>query len=321
MAIKQALEKEALSLGFAAFGVAPAEYNPAPHNSHLRWLDKDYQGTMGYLERGVRRRFDPRVHLPGARSVIVCAHPYYSEPQNDPTRPYVSIYARGENYHTVLNDKLEALGRKMRELAGDIFYKIFVDSSPISEKTFAVKAGIGFIGRNGMVIIPRKRDGKKPQSHGSFHFLGLIITDLELEPDSPREGTCGQCRKCIETCPTEAIVDDGVVDANRCISYQTTQNKGRIPDDIARASGNMIFGCDICQIVCPYNSGISAAAEPRFFPDPDLVRADLTRLLEMTAAEFASRFEKSSIGEFKYEMFRRNAGIVNENIKSGKTEH
>ena len=308
-------------MGFSAFGVAPADYHPVAHNAHLRWLDKNLQGSMGYLERGVRQRFDPRVHLPGARSVIVCAHPYYSEPEDDPSRPYVSIYARGENYHTVLKDKLEAMVDRMRGLAGEIDAMVFVDSSPISEKTFAVKAGIGFWGRNGMVIIPRKRDGRKIQSHGSFHFLGLIITDLWLEPDLPSDVTCGQCRKCIEACPTAAIVNDRIIDATRCISYQTTQNKGRIPEDIAAASGNMIFGCDLCQTVCPYNSGILATTEPRLIPDPELVRPNLAWLLEITPKEFAQRFERSSIGEFKYEMFQRNLQIADKNIKSGKTEH
>jgi len=321
MTLKQALEQEAMTLGFAAFGVAAADYDPIGHNNHLRWLDKGYQGSMKYLERGPRQRFDPRVHLPDARSVIVCAHPYYSEPNDHPSRPYISIYARGENYHTVLRDKLETLCAKMRELSGDIAYKIFVDSLPISEKSFAARGGIGFIGRNGMMIIPKKKNGVKNSSFGSFFFLGLIITDLALEPDSPVEGTCGQCRKCIESCPTNAIVGDGIIDATKCISYHTTQNKGEIPDDIASAMGNMVFGCDICQLVCPYNSGVSPAGEPRLMPDPELIRPSLEKLICLTEKEFERRFGNNSIGEFHFEMFQRNIGVVKNNIKAGKQEH
>jgi epoxyqueuosine reductase len=321
MTIKDALEQEALTLGFAAFGVTSADYDPVAHDRHQRWLDKGFQGEMKYLERGTRQRFDPRLHLPNARSVIACAHSYYSDPADNVSRPYVSIYARGENYHTVIEDKLTALCAKMRELAGDVSYKIFVDSSPISEKTFAVKAGIGFLGRNGMVIIPMKRDGRKIPEHGSFIFLGLIITNLSLEPDQPVEGTCGQCRKCIEACPTDAILSDSVIDATRCISYHTTQNKGVIPEDMTAGMGNMIFGCDICQTVCPYNSGVAAAVEPRFFPDPELARPDLGKLLDITESDFNRRFAKNSIGEFKYEMFRRNIEIANKNLNIGKKEH
>jgi len=271
---------------------------------------------MSYLQRGPRQRFDPRVHLPGAQSVVVCAHSYYSDPDENPGAPYVSIYSRGENYHFVVEDKLQSLCLKMRDLAGDVKSKIFVDSSPISEKSFAAKAGIGFIGRNGTMIIPKKRQGKKNTSFGSFYFLGIIITELKLEPDEPATGTCGKCRKCVEACPTAAIVGDGIIDSDKCISYHTTQNKGDIPEDIASSMGNMIFGCDICQLVCPYNSGISSSVEPRFLPDPELARPDIAKLLEITESEFQRRFMNNSIGEFKYDMFKRNLQIADKNIKS-----
>jgi epoxyqueuosine reductase len=318
MTIKQALQKEAYTLGFSAFGVASAEYDPVEHNNHLRWLEKGYQGDMKYLERGPRQRFDARVHLAEASAVIVCALDYYTEPEEDSERPYVSIYARGENYHTVVGEKLEALCRKMREFEPDVHSRIFVDSSPISEKSFAVKAGIGFLGRNGNLIIPKKKSGTKNKAFGSFFFLGLIITSLKLEADSPIFGTCGECRKCIEACPTDAIVGDGIIDATRCISYQTTQNKGAIPDEIAGAMGNMIFGCDICQLVCPYNSAAVETSEPRFAPSPDLVRPGLQWLSSMTEDEFGIRFGKSCIGEFQYDMFKRNVSVARDNFGGPK---
>jgi epoxyqueuosine reductase len=326
MTLRDAVENEAQALGFAAFGVASADYDPAGHSRHLRWLDKGYHGSMKYLERGPRQRFDPRVHLPDAQSVIVCAHNYYSRTANDAARPYVSVYARGENYHTVLGDKFGILCDKMRALAPQysslrpgqscVRTKIFVDASPISEKVFAVKAGIGFMGRNGMVIIPKRKNGRKNETFGSFFFLGLVITNLKMEPDSPGIGTCGQCRKCIDACPTDAIVGDGIIDATRCISYHTTQNKGDIPEEFASAMGNMIFGCDICQQVCPYNNGVSPSEEPRFLPDPGMAAPDLTRLIDISEAEFERRFANNCIGEFSYGMFKRNVAIANENINN-----
>jgi epoxyqueuosine reductase len=318
MTIKPALENKARELGFAAFGVAPVDYDPVAHNAHLRWLDKGYQGSMAYLERGPRQRFDPKIYLPDANSVIVCAMNYYSDPQDDPDKPYISIYARGENYHVVLRDKLEALCARMRDLAPKSEAKIFVDSSPIAEKAFAVKAGLGFIGRNAMLILPKKKSGRKTVAFGSFYFLGVVITNLRLEPDEPGIGTCGQCRKCIEACPTEAIVGDGVVDATRCISYHTTQNKGELPDDVGSAMGNMIFGCDICQMVCPYNSGATATEEPRLSPNPALVAPALAALLDITDREFRARFAKSSIGEVGPGMFRRNVRTAAGNLNGGK---
>jgi epoxyqueuosine reductase len=271
---------------------------------------------MTYLERGSRQRFDPRVHLPSARSVIVVAMNYYNKPEENPRRGYFSIYARGKNYHIVLHERLKQLCAEISKIAGkEITYKLFVDSGALAEKPLAVKAGLGFIGRNSTLIIPKSKSESRKIPLGSFHFLGVIISDLELEPDSPVDGTCGQCRKCIDACPTDAIVDDGIIDAARCISYQTTQNKGDVPDDIAAATGNIIFGCDICQTVCPYNSRSVETSESDFQPSPDLVDSNLESLAALTEAEFDRRFSESSIGEFRYSMFMRNISIALRNIR------
>jgi len=316
MTLKQQIENEAYKLGFSAFGVALAEYDPVGHSKHLSWLGRGYQGSMEYLERGPRRRFDPRVHLPGARSVIACAMNYYSNPEDTPSNPYVSIYARGENYHAVVRDKLEALVGEIKHLAGDFEYRTFVDTSAFAEKAWARKAGIGFIGRNAMLIIPPKKKHNPTAARGSFHFLGVIITDLALEPDSPGIGTCGECSRCIDACPTDAIVDDGIVDSNLCISYHTTQNKDEIPRDIAAAMSNMVFGCDICQLVCPYNSRSVVATEPHLRPDPQIVGCEIDELVNMTERDFDSRFANNSIGEFSFKMFIRNAKIAYTNMRN-----
>jgi epoxyqueuosine reductase len=315
MTLKQAIENEAYALGFCAFGVADAKYDPVPHGKFQRWLERGFHGSMKYLERETRKRFDPKQHLPGAKSVMVCAHNYYSSPKIKADKPYISIYARGENYHRVLKDKLEILNTKIIQFSGGkISSKICVDSESISEKSFAVKAGGGFIGRNGLLIIPKKASGTETGYRGSFHFLGLIITDLSLEPDFPIPGNCGQCRKCVEACPTGAILENGLIDAGRCISYHTTQNKADIPDYIAKGMGNMVFGCDICQIVCPYNNKPVVSNEPRFRPDPRLVDIDIQKLSSLNEDDFGNYFGLSSLAELKYPLFLRNLSIIKKNL-------
>jgi len=305
--IKYFINKEASRLGFSAVGIADALYDPEAHNSLLRWLDSGYQAGMSYMERATRKRYDPKIHLVDARSAIVCAHNYYSDP-GSPSGGYVSIYARGENYHDVIRHKLEALRDTIAENVGKFQSRIFVDSSPIGEKALAVKAGIGFIGRNGTLILPKPKTGIPPL--GSFHFIGILLTDLEIEPDEPVPGTCGKCRRCIDACPTDAIVADGVIDAAKCISYHTTQNKGEVDDEIAAATGNMIFGCDICQVVCPYNKKAVPTDEPRLAARADMINIDLDELAKLTREEFSEKFSSSAIGDIGYEMFKRSMEIA-----------
>lgn len=308
MNLKEFIRQKARDLGFSAAGIASADYDPAGHDRLLRWLDNEYQAGMRYMERSPRRRYDSRSHLADARSIIVCAQNYYSEPLGDGSGGYISIYARGENYHTVMADKMGELCRGIDDHFGKFERIIMVDSSPIGEKALAVRAGIGFIGRNGMIIIPKSGPGHYPK--GSFHFLGIIVTDLEIEPDDPAEGTCGKCRRCIDACPTGAIVGDGVIDSNRCISYHTTQNKGEVPEDIAEKTNNMIFGCDICQTVCPYNAHPVTTSEARLLPRPDLIDIDLDEMNRLDERQFGERFQGTAIEDIKFEMFKKILGIA-----------
>jgi epoxyqueuosine reductase len=313
MDLKQYIITEGLDLGFSKVGIAPAEYQPVYHDKYLNWLKNGCQAGMDYLEKGARKRFDPKIHIPDAASVIVCAHNYYTEPANDPGKGYVSIYARGEDYHKVIDGKLRRLCEKIQADYGDFKYRTLVDTSPISEKTFAVLAGIGFIGRNNTVIIPKdKSDERSPR--GSFHFLGVIITDLDIEPDPPIQGTCGKCTRCIDACPTAAIVDDGIVDAGKCVSYHTTQNKGEIPEDIAAAMKNMFWGCDVCQTVCPYNSKALLNSEPKFHPKEFLIDFDPRGFLEMSDEEFKNQYADTAIYDLGIDRARRNAMIIINNI-------
>jgi epoxyqueuosine reductase len=314
MKLKQFIIDEGLRLGFSKIGIAPAEYDPEHHNKFLSWLKNSYHAGMSYLERGSRKRFDPRVHIPGAASVIVCAHNYYNSKEGHPDSGHVSIYARGDDYHTVLRDKLNTLCNKIKNHYGDFNFRIFVDSSPFSEKTFAVRAGIGFVGRNGLVIIPKYRSNDLIMK-GSFYFLGVIITDLDLEPDLPVEGTCGKCRRCIDACPTDAILEGKDIDVSKCISYHTTQSRGDIPEHISAEMDNMIFGCDICQTVCPYNSNAVETTEPRFFPKDFLLNFDIESFLEIDENNFRERFENTALYDMGLERLKKNIRILlnNEN--------
>jgi len=312
MDLKEFIKTTAAEIGFSAAGISSAEYNPAAHDRLLRWLDSGYQAGMSYMERATRKRFDPKIHLSDARSVIVCALNYYNPPEENPDRPYISIYARGEDYHNVARDKLTELRDRIANHTGDFNSKIMVDSSPISEKHFAVRAGLGFIGRNGTLIIPRPASGGPPK--GSFHFLGLIVTDLDIAPDSPIEGTCGECRRCIEACPTDAIVADGVIESSKCISYHTTQSYST--DEEMIDIQNMLFGCDICQVVCPYNKKSVVSSEPRLSPKPELSRIDPEEFAGIDKVKFDILFENSAIGNIKFDTFKRNLESVSRYINN-----
>lgn len=314
MTLKDRIIDEAINVGFSAARVTDVEYDARNHNRFLRWLERGYSAGMNYLQRATRQRFDPRLHLADANSAIVCAINYYSPPQNDPRRGYVSIYARGENYHRVVKRKLESLCERIRALDKNARLKMFVDFSPVSEKSLALKAGIGFLGRNGLIITPRNSQKRSPYAKGSFHFLGVIFTNLKLEPDHPVTGTCGRCRKCLDACPTGAIALDRVIDANKCISYHTTENKGDIPSEIAVQMGNMIYGCDICQLVCPYNSHLPESTEPSFRPQQDLVAPDLLSWAAFSESEYLDKFKTNSLTEIKFTFFHRNVETAVRNL-------
>ena len=317
MDLKQYIKSEGLKLGFSKIGIAPAGYQPASHNNFLTWLNNEYQAGMSYLERSTRKRFDPKIHMPNASSVIVCAHNYHTEPTDDPNYGYVSIYARGDDYHIVIREKLELLCERIESEYGEFKFKTYVDSSPISEKTFAVLAGIGFIGRNNTIIIPKdKFDEQSPR--GSFHFLGVIIANLEIEPDDPIAGTCGKCHKCIDACPTDAIVADHTIDARKCISYHTTQNKGEIPDDISDKMNNIVLGCDICQTVCPYNSKAILTDEPRFAPKDYLIDFDPSEFLEQANDVLAKKYAGTIVSDLGFERMKRNTKVALHNMDRSK---
>lgn len=297
------IKQDALELGFDAVGVAPAQ--PGQHlREYLEWLSRGYHGGQSYLARPdrVARRRDLQLIMPGVRSMIVVALHYWPGPPPAtatlPGRGRISSYAIGEDYHRVMLPRLERLHTLMRAHTGRVTHgRAYVDTGPLLERDHAFQAGLGFIGKNTNLIRP---------SAGSWLFLGELLTEQELEPDEPAHTPgCGSCRRCREACPTGALVEPFVLDARRCISYLTTALKGTIPRESRSLVGNHIYGCDVCQAVCPWNRfAVPIAQAPN--QDPPY----LLDLLAASPAEFRSRYGHTPIGHIGYERFLRNVAVA-----------
>ena len=244
--LTSAIREKASALGFDACGLARATalegYKPALD----QWLQKGYHGKMAYMANHFAKRLDPRLLSEGARTVVVVAQNYYPPVHQPAPDSYkVSRYAYGKDYHMVMKKKLKALAAFITELAGEHQHRVFTDSAPVLERSWAVEAGLGNTGKNACLILPRK---------GSYYFLGEVITSIEAEPDAPfSKDLCGKCTRCMDACPTSAIVAPGKVDAGKCLSYLTIELRDRIPEPYRGKTRGWIFGCDICQEVCPHN--------------------------------------------------------------------
>lgn len=309
--MQQLLTREELTglaraAGFAAVGVSGVDL--PEDEAHLqRWLDLGYHGEMGYMARHGTRRSRPAELQPGTLRVISARMDYWPADAADATTVlgdarlgYVSRYALGRDYHKVLR---QALGRLARDIAARTphHHRVFVDSGPVLEKPLARNAGLGWIGKHTNLIA---RDA------GSYFFLGEILTDLPLEVDAPSTAHCGSCSACIPACPTQAIVAPYQLDARRCISYLTIELREAIPAELRPAIGNRIYGCDDCQLVCPWNKFARAAAHPDFRIRHQLDAPRLTELFRWTRVEFESRFEGSPIRRIGYEAFIRNVAVA-----------
>jgi len=326
--LAQALEKEALSLGLAGVGIS----RPGPSaqiSSYREWIGQGLHGEMVYLARedSVARRGDPSLTMEDVRSVVVVAQEYAQEdspgvPQ-DPSRGVVARYARGEDYHDVLKCRLRDLlewvlvEARSRGVADEVRGFAYVDTGPILERELAQRAGLGWLGKSTMLIHPRR---------GSYFFLGLLLLDLDLPATRPFQADrCGSCRACLDACPTGALLgrnEDGapVMDARRCISYLTIELKGPIPRQLRAEIGNRIFGCDICQEVCPWNRKFSEPSQERAYrSNPDTDGPALAELMRFSEEEFASRFSGSPIKRAKRRGFLRNVAVALGNWGSPET--
>jgi epoxyqueuosine reductase len=293
-----AVRERARELGFLACGIT--DPSPTPHAAELdTWLAKGYAGTMRYLHRQAKRRKNPKINVPEALSVVVVLDNYYWEESEPDTRPpRIARYARGQDYHQVTRQRLVTLGEFLLDHGARIAHS-YVDNGPIPERELAQRAGLGWIGKNTMVIRP---------GAGSFFFIGTIFTDLSLLPDQPFEiDHCGSCTRCLDACPTAAFVGPRVLDATRCISYLTIEQRGPIPNDIAPHLAGYAFGCDVCNDVCPWNHRFAQqTAIEEFRPLRRLDGADAGYFDRMDEAEFAARFSDTPFSRPGLAGMRRN---------------
>ena len=297
------IKQEAAELEFAACGIAPAEWLPEDGIRLENWLQKGFHAGMDYMQKHKDLRVNPDLLVEKAKSVIVFLYNYYPTEMMDSKAPYlISAYAYGRDYHDVIREKLNILIAKLKEQVPEISIRGFVDSAPVLERAWATRAGLGWIGKNSMLI---------SKKNGSFFFISELITDLELDYDHPMGGDyCGDCSRCIDACPTSAITDLRIVDANKCISYLTIENKGEIPEEFKGKYEKWIFGCDICQQVCPWNRYSTPNNEPAFTPRPGLIELRKEDWDKMDNEQYNSIFQKSAVKRAKFAGLRRNIDFL-----------
>ncbi len=302
------IKKLAFEHGFDFCGFAHVKKKTQEKNKLISSLDKEYFGSMNYMSNNIDKREDPRLLLENCTSVVSLAINYYNPFEFNPDNQYVvSKYALGKDYHFIIKEKLYSIISKLTELSGVNTHRVFVDSAPVFERAWAVEAGLGWTGKNSCLIIPKK---------GSFYFLAEIFTTLELEYDNAFEKNyCGSCTKCIDACPTNAIVANGVIDSGKCISYHTIESKENIPDEIKANLNACVFGCDICQDVCPWNIKFAKQSRQNSFPPTeeilDLSKSDWH---EMSAEKFNRLFKKtkSPLARTGYKKIMLNVSALKE---------
>lgn len=296
-----------MALGFQQIGISDTDLNDAEHHLQL-WLAQDRQGEMQYMSAHGLKRSRPALLQPGTRSIISARMDYLPENPatshtvlDDPTAAFVSRYALGRDYHKLLRNRLQKLADKIAAEIGPFGYRAFVDSAPILEKAIAEKAGLGWIGKHSNLINRRA---------GSWFFLGEIYTDLALPADTATSNHCGQCLACLDICPTQAIVAPYQVDARRCVSYLTIELHGSIPEELRPLLGNRIYGCDDCQLICPWNRFAKLSAETDFQPRHKLDNSTLITLFNWTESEFLSKTEGSAIRRIGHQRWLRNIAVA-----------
>lgn len=292
------IKQEAQRLGFHTCGISEAVFLEEEAPLLELWLNKGYQGKMSYMENHFDMRLDPRLIVPGAKSVISLLYNYYPEQVQNKNSYKISKYAYGEDYHHVIKNKLKEMVRGMKNVFGDFEARVFTDSAPILERAWAQKSGLGWLGKHSLLLT---------KDQGSFFFLAEIILDVALNYDPPfATDHCGTCTRCIDACPTDAILPDNTVDGSKCISYFTIELRDEIPEAVRDNFDDWAFGCDICQDVCPWNRFSKPHHESKFKPDNRLLEFSKNDWEEITEEAFKSIFKKSAVKRTKYEGFKRN---------------
>ncbi|SFA79435.1 tRNA epoxyqueuosine(34) reductase QueG [Algoriphagus aquimarinus] len=301
------IKTTAKRLGFDFCGIAKAGFLEEEAPKLEEWLNRNYNGEMGYLANHFDKRLDPTKLVEGAKTVVSLVYNYYPEEKLPSGNSDIKLakYAYGEDYHFVIRDKLNEFLEILRAEIGEIDGRGFVDSAPVMERQWAQKAGLGWLGKNSLLL---------NKQQGSFFFLSELIIDLEVAPDTPlTKDYCGTCTACIDACPTDAIVDNGVIDGSRCISYLTIELKDAIPTEFKGQMENWAFGCDICQDVCPWNRFSKPHQEPRFSPNEELKELSKTDWREITEETFRKVFKKSAVKRTKLAGLKRNVDFLTSN--------
>lgn len=293
------IKQEALKLGFLDCGIASPEPHEERGNYLASWLKKGYHGSRSYIENKFDVLVDPSQFLPGVKSVIMVNISYYSpDIQKHPDAPRISRYAFGRDYHTVIREKLENLEKFVAGLSDDVATKVFVDTSPVMEKAMAFRAGLGWTGKHTVML---------SEKNGSFFFLGGIMTSLDLEYDQPVKDACGNCTKCIDACPTGALLAPYILDTRKCISAVTMDPPDiSTPEELRGKMQGYVYGCDICQEACPWNQGELPENDPGFKPRKELLEMTRDDWYAMDEQRFDELFEDSSVRHYKFSTIRRN---------------
>jgi epoxyqueuosine reductase len=300
------IKAEARRLGFLDCGITSAEPLSEDRKRFVDWLNNGYHGGMKYMENHFKSRTDPRKLLDNALSAIIVLQNYFTtEKQKDPSAPILSKYAYGKDYHRIIRKKIKKLLEYIQNELIPCHGRIFVDSAPVMERALASRAGLGWIGKNSLLI---------SRKYGSFFFIGGIIVDIELAYDTPIKDYCGECTRCIDACPTQAIIQPRIIDSGKCISYLTIEYKGSmLPRDMKGQFRNRVFGCDICQDVCPWNKNARVHTEPELKPNPVILEMTKDEWYKMDKEKYSHIFKGSAVKRSKYEGLRRNLEFLHPN--------
>lgn len=301
----QQIKNKAYDLGFMYCGISKAGFLEEEAPRLEKWLHEQRNGKMDYMANHFDKRLNPTLLVEDSKSVISLLLNYYPEEKQSLDVLKISKYAYGADYHYVIKDKLKELYQFIHDEIGEVGGRMFVDSAPVMDKAWAKKSGLGWIGKNTNLIHPKQ---------GSFFFIAELIIDLELEEDGPIKDYCGRCTKCIDSCPTEAIIEPYVVDGSKCISYLTIELKDAlIPQEFHSKMDNWMFGCDVCQDVCPWNRFSKAHQEPAFLPHENLLGMNTTDWTDLTEEVFKELFKNSAIKRTKYSGLKRNIQTISTN--------
>jgi epoxyqueuosine reductase len=300
----QLIKSKAKSFGFQNCGISKADFLEEDASNLEKWLKNDFHGEMKYMENYFDKRLDPRLLVEGSKSVISLSYNYFPEEKISALENFkISKYAYAEDYHEVIKEILREMVVELQDEIGEFEFRVFVDSAPVLERSWAKKSGIGWVGKNANLIT---------KQNGSFYFLAEIICDLELIPDHPVTDHCGSCRKCIDACPTNAIISEKIIDGSKCISYATIELKNEIPDYFKDKMDDWMFGCDVCQDVCPWNRFSAPNKQSKFQPNEALKNFKKGEWKELTQELFSEVFRKSPVKRTKFAGLKRNIEFLNQ---------